>query len=95
MPQPDHIVREAHAPEAERPEQGDEQPCGQQALGPQQLRLGDTGRCPADAHRRQCPHYQAEPAHRGRLIFLLLDAERPQQRRHQIPERRREDEPQR
>ena len=58
MPQPDHIVREAHGPEAERPEQGDEQPCGQ-------------------------------------LIFLLLDAERPQQRRHQIPERRREDEPQR
>ena len=95
MPQPDHIVREAHGPEAERPEQGDEQPGGQQALGPQQLRLGYTGRCPADAHRRQRPHHQAEPAHRGRLIFLLLDAERPQQRRHQIPERRREDEPQR
>lgn len=56
---------------------------------------GDTGRCPADAHRRQRPHHQAEPAHRGRLIFLLPDAERPQQRRHQIPERRREDEPQR
>ena len=91
----EQIVREAHAPEAERPEEGDEQPGGQQALGPQQLRLGDTGRCPADAHRRQCPHHQAEPAHRGRLIFLLLDAERPQQRRHQIPERRREDEPQR
>ena len=95
MPQPDQIVRQAHGPEAERPEQGDEQPGGQQALGPQQLRLGDTGRCPADAHRRQRPHHQAEPAHRGRLIFLLPDAERPQQRRHQIPERRREDEPQR
>ena len=80
MPQSDHIVREAHGPEAERPEQGDEQPGGQQALGPQQLRLGNTGRCPADAHRRQRPHHQAEPAHRGRLIFLLLDAERPQQR---------------
>ena len=91
----EQIVREAHAPEAERPEQGDEQPGGEQALRAQQLRFGHAGGGPAYTHGSQHPHHQAEPAHRGRLIFLLPDTERPQQRRHQIPERRREEEPQR
>ena len=85
MPQPGQIVREAHAPEAERPEEGDEQPGGQQVLAAQQLRLGDAGRRPADAHRRHRARHEAQPAHRGRLGFLLRllpVVERPEQRGH-------------
>ena len=65
------ILQQAHAAKEQSSQQRCEQPDREQALGPQQLRLGHTGGCPAHAHSSQHPHHQAEPTHGGGLRRAL------------------------